>query len=410
MKKSVPRLSKLQYCLELAKKCLEKGFLKIERRIIEGRLYEVPKDAYEVIFEYRKEEEDLRAILAHRYVSPEKRKRTTRGKYLLGIASELVATLHRWKLLYKVGNVYECSEGFRQMGRKNRQEAKRILLRKVLIHEPLFSRLLLTLRDSSLHEDHETEFGATYCNEIFMSSLDTNPVSLDVLCDWGEFFDLSYDYKIEIDHNVRRKLILTCLVATVDDILESLAAFPTVFEKATVLDMTKWPVFRMESVLHFLIRLGIIEKVGNKYHQVTGDIFNSKQLIDLAKKERVLLVEKGRQSLLIEENRVDLESFKEAVLKCYRRVLAGVDVYAPIAVSIDELRSETCRELRISREIFDRLFIKLYQQYKEYIFLVGASRAIRREVAKRQHVVSGKPLKYENQYFSFVTIVWEYIK
>jgi len=408
MKKSVPRISKLEYSLETAKRCCSKGFIEVEKRKIDGETYEVPKDIYEVIFEYRKEEEDLRRSLTRRYVSPEEEKERTRGKYLFGISLELVNTLHRWGLLYQMGNAYQCSEEFMQMGKGSEEKAKTILLKRVLQHEQLFSRFLLTLRDSSIH-DNENSYGQTYCEKDFMERIGTNRVSLDVICSWGYFFGLTYDYKTEKDKTVKRKLILTCFIAEIGEILEFLTHAPSIFGPESVLETMKWPCGKMESVLHFLTKLGVVEETDRKY-KLTSRFHKTEELISLAKNAEILLLDSGEKSIVAVKNIVNEQDFKEAVLGSYKKILARLDVYAPISVPIEELRAETCENLRISGESFDSLLIKLHEKYKEYVWLTGASQAMRQLAAKEKHVISGKPLKYNDQYFSFVTLVWERIK
>jgi hypothetical protein len=406
MKKSVPRISKLQYCLKLAKRCANKGVLEIEKKLIDGKFYEVPKDAYVVIFKYREEEEEIRRLLTRRYVSPEKRREKTKGKYLVGIASELIKTLHRWKFLHKIGSTYECSQDFKLMGKVRKTKAKEILLKKILNHEPLFTRFLFTLRDSSLREDGEVKSGAVYCNQVFMKNLETNPVSLDVLCAWGNFFGLSYDHKIEIDGKVQRKLFLTCSIAYVHEVLEFLKSVPSKFEKTFLVHKERWSSYKTESILNFLMRLNIAKKIGSMYY-LTESHFDTEKLIALAKTKGIILSGNGGLPFFIAKNIVNEESFKKAVIECYKGILSEAGVYAPISVWIEELRAATCEKLRIPAETFDSLLIKLYERYMEYVWLIGASRAMRQAAAKGRHIVSGKPLKYKEKYFSFVTLVWE---
>jgi hypothetical protein len=242
-----------------------------------------------------------------------------------------------------------------------------------------------------------------------MHKIETNPVSLDVICNWGEFFGLTYDYKIEKNKKIWRKLISTCFIAEIGEILEFISHVPSQFEYPLILETVRWPRGKIESTLHFLSKLGIAEITNGKYI-LTEKTFDFQEMILLAKGSGVLFLENGDKSILIADRVVSEQNFKEAVLKSYKEILAELDVYAPISVSIAELRAETCEKLRISGGSFDSHVIRLYEKYKENVWLTGASQTVRQRASREEHVLSGKPLKYENRYFSFVTLVWEKIE
>ena len=287
------------------------------------------------------------------------------------------------------------------MGERSEQQAKEILLERILQHEPLFSRFLLTLRDS-FTSDVEMSHGESYGTKDFLDRVGTNLVSMDVIRSWGYFFGLTYDYKLQVEKTVLRKLILTCFVAKTSEIIEFLANAQSGFAPK-ILDTLEWNPNKKEAVVNILLKLGL-----NRNSERTRNLM-IKDINSLARSSGVILFDREEKSILLARRTVGSQDFKKTVLESYRKILADLGVYAPISVPIEELRAETCEKLHISGELFDSALIGLHEEFKEYVWLVGASRAMRRRAAREKHIISGKPLKYNNQYFFFVTLVWEKI-
>ena len=419
-KRSVSRFSSLRYILQIGADSISKKELTTD-------------DVLQSIVKTRKEIELER--IGHPFtrvsLSHAEQESYWKKKYIRRRADETYKILEKWNLIDENGRVTETLEKigqayneYRLSGRENNLElAKKLLLNAILScgkEEPFNpSRFLMKIRDCSLHEllikgriDQKEivtktiqvdEEGIAYATRTFINQVaNTNPVTFEVLRDWGKFFELTNWFQVRLKGLTNFRVIspkfgiyLTRSVCTLRELLFA-ALFiknegPTSNEELSFhlsesLER-KYNLYTIRSILYALDFLGLVTQQSGKYVFTGSTKINSVNLIEKTlKKDCLILSEGNRKGVIFKHNkdfsdidenkvfllfkpRINLKTFYKVMETTFSSLLVHATqhfVYIPV------LREETCKALRVSDRVFDNLLTECAREYYEKIEFVRA--------------------------------------
>ena len=282
--------------------------------------------------------------------------------------------------------------------------------------------------------------GLAFDEEIFVKKvLGTNFFSIDVMRDWGEYFDILYWFPIaedEMDGQVKLQMealrktekysrlylrwpsygiYLTVLIAS----LEELMTVRTRVVKTGGLTFSElkdafgFGDYACRCVVELLVRLGLVSIEEGKMRSLRDDEISSSDLLDMVtdglvisdgpdvygvlSKEQIRAMSgrlQCKNCYVVMNPKVSLERFEVALTERYRRM---VDDRFGIPVWISELAFAVCRELRISRDAYDELIVNLYEKGRVDLF-----RAPTRLVKSRMK--AARPLEHRDSLFRLISI------
>lgn len=284
----------------------------------------------------------------------------------------------------------------------------------------------------------EGEDGVAYDHEPFLKKVPTNFFALDIMRDWGEFFGvLNYypldrekiqtelkswidDYKKDNGYDIKLRwprygIYLTVILASVEELMKALILLRNRGELTfqQLVEELKLNTYACNCIVQILHEIGLISVTQENVLSAVKDKISLQKLLE-AGKEKALIISDGPEIYGIVTNKFDQLQYRlkrektyfiiepEIQLNDFKRIFTknyaeAVKDRFGIPVWISELAFSVCKELRISRRLYDNFILKLYNM--DYVnFYRSTTHLAGREYRAR------RPLYYQNTAYYLVSI------
>jgi len=330
------------------------------------------------------------------------------------IIEECLRAMKKWNLIDLDENIVKAKEEILLIGslleKSQVNYAKKRLLNAILTsrkEKPFHpSNLLMKIRNSGpMHKirlvfrgkkemskeiPFVTESGMVPDDGCFVKEiLRTNFRAIDVIRDWGVFFELldytsleskylneiskKYGYQREKIERPRHLLFLTVRIASLSELKQAILENP---ENLGINDFSQRCIREILQTLNFRNGNVTFERIVEKSLEMNLDVISDgPEAYGYITKDNIHLIDPQR-TYVIMRPKINLEDFKRCVEESHRKITGGRPI---IPVWVGDLAETVCANLRIPESLFRKLLLELKVTgavvfHKAPMFIAGVKR------------------------------------